>query len=187
MGLNGCVFEIAKRVRAKGLLPTGVSEWQPVLIIFAATLAFASTKRCYYYLYDLNPNYVFAAILLAVSASLLFWRVRYDGLSPAFNILLKGIALSVGFYALTASPSFDIDTHAEMSSTIIALEVSRLIAVACAVLAIFRPSFTLVVCVYVLLSKDISKAVLDLPTLSRTDLYAGGRTGYLPDSLRDHI
>ena len=109
---------------------------------------------------------VFAGICLI---SLGFARIRYTPLHPAFSLLLRGISLSLGLYVATSWAGLGAPSATEDGRLVWALDVGRYASLIAVVASMVRPSFAMVPCTYVLMSKDLTRHLLDLPWLTPTD------------------
>jgi hypothetical protein len=141
-----------------------------LLVTFLVALAwFGVAKSAYLWVASQRPELVGFVALAAAAPAAFAWRETYAGASPAFAMLLRGIALILGFYALAAYHVFPPDLAGSASTLVHALHALQALAVAAAVAALWRPAFALVPAFYVLIAKDWTQYLLSVPTLTRTD------------------
>ncbi len=95
--------------------------------------------------------------------------LRYRDVHPAYALLLRGITVSLGVYiagSWAGFGAFATGPHALPAQT---LALGRWLSLAAVAASLARPAFAIVPCTYVLVAKDATRHILDLPTLTRTD------------------
>lgn len=137
--------------------------------IFGAVAWFWLAKNAYMRTAVVAPHLVALAGFFAISPAMIAWRETYAGLSPAYTVLLRGLSLTLGFYAAVGYHLFPGDLTGTARILVALLPILQLVAVAASILALRHPVFALVPALYVLIAKDWTQYIFSLPSLTRTD------------------
>ena len=149
---------ILERARGRGWVPS-LPDGRSVLGILAAIAALFVVKIVYHRLSagaDLAPLALLAAHIVLAAA---FLSLRWDEFGGPSALLLKGMAVVLGAYGLWGDLSFPVGESAAADQLIATTNIARVAQAACAVIALWRPSFAMVPAAYVMVYKS---AALDL-------------------------
>jgi hypothetical protein len=140
-----------------------------LLLLLATVALFAVFKTSYLRVARFHPEWLplfFAGICLI---SLGFAGVRYTALHPGCSLMLRGISLSLGLYVAASWTGLGGPRDADSGTLILAVDAARYASLIAVAASMVRPSFAMIPCMYVLVSKDVTQHVLQLPWLTRTD------------------
>lgn len=136
---------------------------KPLIAIFLSIITFCIFLKFYFFrINDVENFSAYAAIALLIS--LFFFKVNYTPDQKPTNILIKGISIMLGLYALINYQAYLF----ENPSTQTTHNSIRYLAVLTAVLSLWKPSFSLFPLTYTVWRKEVDTFHIGLK-LSPTD------------------
>jgi hypothetical protein len=134
-----------------------------LVVIFTITIVTSLGFKFYFFRID-PTGYFFEYSAIALLISLLFYRIDYDPEQKPTNILIKGIAILLGVYALLNYQAYVFDSPSDYTLH----TAIRFLAVLGAILTLWKPSFSLIPLLYTVWRKKIDTSHTTF-TLSPTD------------------
>jgi hypothetical protein len=138
--------------RGRGWMPA-LPDGKSVLGILAAVLTLFVVKFTYHRLEAVDALAPLALLAAHLVLAIAFISLRWKEFGPSCSLLLKGMAVVLGIYGLMAGLTFPSGESVATDRLILATDITRYVQLACAALALWRPSFAMIPAIYVMTYK----------------------------------